>query len=60
MISITATDAKRNLHELIKQTHQQHDVFEIKHKSGNAIMMSAEKYEGLQETLTLLSQAGFK
>ncbi len=60
MISLTATDARKSFFELIKQSNQQHEIFEVQHKSGNAILMSAEKYESLQETLMLLSQPNFK
>ncbi|MBN2864893.1 MAG: type II toxin-antitoxin system Phd/YefM family antitoxin [Thiotrichales bacterium] len=60
MISLTATDARKTLFELIKQSNQQHEIFEIQHKSGNAVIMSADEYESLQETLALLSQPGFK
>jgi antitoxin YefM len=60
MITITATEARKTFFELIKQTNQQHDIIEVQHKSGNAIIMSAEDYEGLQETLYLLSQPDFK
>lgn len=60
MITITATQARKTFFELIKQTNQQHDIIEVQHKSGNAVIMSAEDYEGLQETLYLLSQPDFK
>lgn len=60
MITLTATDARKSFFELIKQSNQQHEIFEVQHKSGNAVIMSAEEYESLQETLALLSQPGFK
>lgn len=60
MIKMTATAARKAFFELIKQTNQQHEIIEIQHKSGNAVMMSADEYESLQETLFLLSQPGFK
>jgi len=60
MMSITATEARKTFFELIKQTNLQHEIIEIQHKSGNSVMMSAKEYESLQETLTLLSQPGFK
>ena len=59
MIFLTATEARKSFFELIKQSNQQHEIFNIQHKSGNAIMMSSEEYENLQETLQLLSQPGF-
>ncbi len=60
MITLTATDARKSFFELIKQSSQQHEIFEIQHKSGNAVMMSADEFESLQESLLLLSQPGFK
>ena len=59
MVTITATEARKSFFELIKQTNQSHDVIQVQHKSGNAVIMSAEDYESLQETLFLLSQPGF-
>jgi len=60
MISLTATDARKTFFELIKQSNQQHEIFEVQHKTGNAILMSAAEYESLQESLYLLSQPNFK
>ena len=59
MVTITATEARKSFFELIKQTNQTHDVIQVQHKSGNAVIMSAEDYESLQEALFLLSQPGF-
>lgn len=59
-MTITATEARKTFFEIIKQTNQQHEIIEVQHKAGNAVIMSAEDYEGLQETLHLLSQPDFK
>ena len=60
MITLTATEARRTLFDLIKRANQTHDVVRVQHKSGDAVIMSSEDYESLQETLLLLSQPGFK
>lgn len=60
MTTITATEARKTFFEIIKQTNQQHEIIEVQHKTGNAVIMSAEDYESLQETLHLLSQPEFK
>ena len=60
MITLTATEARRTLFDLIKYANQTHDVVRIQHKSGDAVIMSSEDYESLQETLILLSQPGFR
>ena len=60
MISLTATEARKSFFDLIKQSNQKHEIFEVKHKTGNAILMSEAEYKSLQESLYLLSQSGFK
>ena len=60
MLKLTATEARKSFFELIKQTNQQHEVVEVYHKSGNAVILSADDYENLLETLHLMSQPGFK
>ena len=60
MVTMTATEARKSFFELIKQTNQQHEIIEVQHKTGNAVIMSAEDYESLHETLHLLSQPHFK
>jgi len=60
MTMMTATEARKSFFEIIKQTNQQHEIIQVQHKSGNAVIMSADDYESLQETLHLLSQPNFK
>ncbi|BBP45147.1 hypothetical protein THMIRHAS_05200 [Thiosulfatimonas sediminis] len=60
MAMMTATEARKSFFEIIKQTNQQHEIIQVQHKSGNAVIMSADDYESLQETLHLLSQPDFK
>lgn len=60
MMTITATEARKTFFDIIKQANQQHEIVQVQHKTGNAVIMSAEDYESLQETLHLLSQPNFK
>jgi len=60
MTMMTATEARKTFFEIIKQTNQKHEIIQVQHKSGNAIIMSADDYESMQETLHLLSQPDFK
>lgn len=60
MHTLTASEARKTFFELIKQTNSQHITFQIQHKSGDVIIMSAQEYENLQETLFLLSDTEFK
>jgi len=32
MINLTATEARKSFFELIKQSNQQHEIFEVQHK----------------------------
>ena len=60
MTMMTATEARKSFFKIIKQTNQQHEIIQVQHKSGNAVIMSVDDYESLQETLHLLSQLDFK
>lgn len=60
MTSLTATDARKGLFDLIKGVNERHEVYHIRHRQGDAVLMSEAEYEGLIETLELLSQPGFR
>lgn len=60
MTIITATEARKSFFDILKQANQRHEIIEVQHKSGNAIIMSSEDYECLKETLHLLSQPDFR
>ena len=60
MVTLTATEARKTFFDLIKRTNQTHDVVRVQHKAGDAIIMSSDDSESLQQTLILLSQPGFK
>jgi antitoxin YefM len=48
--------ARENLFPLVRQVNEDHVVIEIVARNGgNAVLMSADDYESLQETLYLLS-----
>ena len=49
MVTLTATEARRTLFDLIKHANQTHDVVRVQHKAGDAVIMSSEDYESLQE-----------
>ena len=58
MKKLTATDARNNWFELIRQSVTGHRVFHIMSKAGDAVLLSQEDYDNLIETLDLLSQPG--
>src|SRR5215469_17225118 len=54
VMSITASEARRDLFPLIKKVHEDHDVVEIVSKHGNAVLVSADDYSALREGAYLL------
>ena len=60
MIGLTATDARKTFFELIRAATEKHEIYRVRHRSGNVIIMSEEEYDSLLETLDLLSAPGFR
>jgi antitoxin YefM len=53
-VAITASEARKNLFPLIEQVNEDHTAVEITSRRGNAVLMSREDYDALQETAYLL------
>lgn len=53
-MSITASEARRNLFPLIEQVNADRVAVEIVSRRGNAVLISADDYAALQETAHLL------
>ncbi|MFG2749379.1 type II toxin-antitoxin system Phd/YefM family antitoxin [Streptomyces xanthophaeus] len=53
-MSITASEARRELFPLIKKVNENHEAIEIVSKHGNAVLVSAEDYAALREGSYLL------
>jgi len=60
MTTLTATDARKGFFELLKSVRERHEIYHIRYRSGDAVLMSQEEYDSLQETLALLSNPGFR
>lgn len=60
MTTVTATSARRDFFDLVKGANEGHEPVRIQHRSGTAVLMSEDDYEGLLETLELLSVPGFR
>ena len=60
MTTLTATAARRDFFDLVKGVTSKHQVYHIHHRGGDAVLLSEEDYEGLLETLELLSLPGFR
>ncbi|GAA1668066.1 type II toxin-antitoxin system prevent-host-death family antitoxin [Glycomyces endophyticus] len=57
-MTITASEARRDLFPLIKKVNDDHAPVRISSKAGNAVLMSEEDYEAWQETMFLLRSRG--
>ena len=55
---VTATEARKELFNLIRRALRAHDPVLIQHREGGVVLVSEEDYEGLLETLELLSIPG--
>ena len=58
MNSVPATEARKDFFELIRRALLGHEPVRIQHREGAVLMISEEEYEGLLETLELLSRPG--
>lgn len=53
-MTISASEARKDLFPLIKRVNDDHTPVRISSKSGDAVLMSAEDYDSWQETVYLL------
>ena len=60
MTTITATNARKDFFEIVKGATEKHEIYHIHHRKGDVVLMSEDEYDGLIETLELLSTPGFK
>ena len=60
MTTLSASEARANLYRLIDETAQSHVPITISGKRGNAVLVSAEDWAAIQETLFLLSVPGMR
>lgn len=60
MTTLTASEARANLYRLIDQAAESHQPIHITGKRTNAVLLSAEDWDAIQETLRLLSVPGMR
>lgn len=60
MQTLTASEARSNLYRLMDQAAESHQPIVISGKRSNAVLVSAEDWEAIQETLYLLSVPGMR
>jgi antitoxin YefM len=57
---VTASEARADLYRLIDQTAESHQPILISGKRSSAVLVSAEDWQAIQETLYLLSIPGMR
>jgi antitoxin YefM len=60
MQTLTVSEARTNLYRLIDETADSHQPIAISGKRNNAVLVSAEDWDAIQETLHLLSVPGMR
>ena len=60
MAILTATEARSKLYRLIDEAKDSHQPIIITGKRGNAVLISEEDWQSLQETIYLLSIPGMR
>jgi prevent-host-death family protein len=60
MQTLTASEARANLYRLMDQAAESHQPIVIAGKRNNAVLISSEDWEAIQETLILLSVPGMR
>jgi len=60
MITLTASEARANLYRLIDQAAESHQPILIAGKSSSAVLVAAEDWQAIQETLYLLAVPGMR
>ncbi len=60
MQTLSASEARANLYRLIDETAESHEPIVISGKRGNAVLLAAEDWSAIQETLFLLAVPGMR
>lgn len=60
MHALTASEARANLYRLIDETAESHEPIIISGKRSSAVLLSAEDWSAIQETLFLLAVPGMR
>ncbi|MBV1880103.1 MAG: type II toxin-antitoxin system Phd/YefM family antitoxin [Pseudomonadales bacterium] len=60
MTTVNVTDARARLYNLIDETAETHQPIVITGKRGNAVLLSEEDWNSINETLFLLSVPGMR
>ncbi len=60
MTTLTASEARANLYRLMDQAADSHQPIHIAGKRTNAVLIAAEDWQAIQETLHLLAVPGMR
>lgn len=60
MTTLTATAARREFFDVVKDAAGKHQIYRIRHREGSVVLMAEDDYESLLETMELLSTPGFR
>lgn len=60
MTNTNITNFRKDIYEMLEQTIKYNEPINISTKNGNAVVLSEEDYNGLMETVYLLSSPGMK
>jgi prevent-host-death family protein len=60
MTTLNVTEARSNLYTLIDETSETHQPIFIKGKRGNAVLLSEEDWNAINETMFLLTVPGMR
>ena len=60
MRTVSVTNARNDLFNLIKEVAENSEPIQITGKNGNAVLLSEDDWRSIQETLYLLSIPGMK
>lgn len=59
MAIYTTSEARKNIYKMVDETNKTHMPIYIKGKRNNAVLISEEDYESLQETMHIYSVPGW-
>jgi prevent-host-death family protein len=60
MVTITATQARQTLYNLVDEVSASHEPVQIAGKRNSAVLISEDDWRAIQETLYLISIPGMK
>ena len=60
MTTVTVTEARKKLYNLVDQASESHEPIHIATKRGGAVLVSEDDWSSIQETLFLMSIPGMR